>query len=434
MPPVAPLNLTPPKQPPPAPIDGGRGALFNRLRWEIPDVRRALDLLDAGSFSEVVRLRTAIRRDPRARGAEEQPAATLLGLPLTLEAGTSEHGNSPMESMRRAAAGLFGGEGRSANAGVLKETTEDLLGFAAKWAWIHFEPSAGGATWDPVLTPWPMNAVRWDATLRGYVAVLDGGTEVPIHGENWIEFSMAREKPHMRGAVRSIGETWMVRQYAIQDGATRSGSVREAKMMGELPPDVPIGSLKAQQMAADMQGLVRERGGILYEHGAKVTVQEASGLVHKIFFDLEKLSASDFAIAYSGQDGTTSLGDQGTYGARQVLYGVSYDLLRGLARVLCGGLNEVLRRWAFYNFGRDTYPRAVIRVPDLEAEQARKTAADRRPLMIKELESLAARGPLERDVVVEVADRYGQVVSDEWAALWAQPKPERVELPLTVGE
>jgi hypothetical protein len=424
VPPV--LSLAPGSPPPqtqaPLPIDGSRGGFYAQLRWEIPRVRAALDALDAGLFGPAVLLRDYIRRDPRARAAEEQPTSTLLGLKLDLAAGESEHGNSPLEAMRRAGEGLFGDEGRAADGAALKEIAEDVTGFATKWAWLHFEPSADATTWNPILTPWPMSAVRKDEKGR-YAALLDGGEEMVIEGPSWIQFSLSRHAPHLRGAVRSIGETWIARQYAVQDAATRSASVREAKYIGELPPGVKMKTKEANQFAADLQGLVRSNAGVVFEQGGKVTISQASSDGHKIFFELEKLCASDFAIAYSGQDGTTATGSTGTYGARQVLYGVAYDLLRGLARVICGGLNEVLRQWAFYNFGRDYYPRARIEVPDLEAEQARALATERRPLMLKELQSLAARGPLPEALVFEVANRYGQTVTPAWAAIWAQPTP-----------
>jgi hypothetical protein len=200
----------------------------------------------------------------------------------------------------------------------------------------------------------------------------------------------------------------------------------EQKYIGELPENVGVTSVKGKQMAADLAGLARGRAGMLFEHGAKVSGIDANAQGHKIFFDLASLCSSDFAIAYSGQDGTTTLGDQGTYGARQVLYGVSYDLLRWLAKAMCGGLNEVLARWAFYNFGRADYPQATIKIPDLETEQARKTEAERRPIMIRELQALASKGPVEASVVHEVAGKYGVVVSNEWAALWMREPPPPV--------
>jgi hypothetical protein len=349
----------------------------------------------------------------------------LVGLPFRLDGGASSHGNSPTEAMRRAGERLFGEHGRCLSADGLKEIAEDLLGFAYKPCWIHFVPDGEMGRWDPVLTPWPLEAVQLDPNRPGqYEALTDSGTAIPIEPLHWVTFSMARYMPHFRGAVRSIGEIWMARQYAIQDAATRSGSVREAKYFGQLPEGIGIGSKEGRQFCADLQGVVRERGGMAFENGGDVKIHDASAQGHKIFFDLEKLAASDYAIAYSGQDGTTALGNQGTYGARQVLYGVGYDMLRGLARVVSVGKNEVYSRWSVLNFGRREHPYASIEVPDLEAEQARATAAQRRPLMIRELQALASRGPVPDVVVQEVARSYGQEVSPEWAATWMQPTPQ----------
>lgn len=115
-------------------------------------------------------------------------------------------------------------------------------------------------------------------------------------------------------------------------------------------------------------------------------------------------------------------GDTGTYGAVKELNGVRYDVIRGLATGVTGGLNEVLRRWAVYNFARATYPRVCVEVPDLEAEQTRTEELKRRAPMLDELEQLRAIDTLTPDLVTTIARRYGQPISAEEIAIWTRPK------------
>lgn len=417
----------PPTDGPPLPVESYRGAMYARRRYDLPTVRQARDLLDSGHFGEAARLRSYIRTDPRACNAEEKLTQTLLGFRRRVEGGPSRHGNSPMEAMRREAEFVFGPKGRAASHDILQEIVEDLRGFSYKPVWIHFEPSPDGARWDPVLTPWPIDAVELDSggepSARRYVALLAGGHRVPIEGDNWIEFKAVYRDPHQRGAVRAIAEAWVTRQYAVQDAAVRSGSSMEPKRIGVLAPGDGETSPTGKLMAQNLAGLTRARSGMVVRNGADVKQLDVDAKGHQIFFDLEKLSSSDFEIAYNGQDGTSSLGDQGTYGARQVLYGVAYDVIRGVRRGLVGGLDEAARRWAAYNFGREEHPVNVIEVPDLEAEQARALEVARRPMLVNELKTLSARGPLELDLVLQVAQQFGVTVSPEWAEIWTRPAP-----------
>jgi len=416
----------PPVEGPPTPVDSARASMYAGRRWDLPSVRRARDLLDAGHFCEAARLRSYLRTDPRMMNAEEQLTQTMLGFEREIEGGPSRHGNSPMESMRREAKYFFGCHGVTARQEILQEIVEDLRGFSYKPCWFHLVPSADGTRWDPVLTPWPLEAVELDTQTgagRRYLAIIEGGVKIPIDGENWIEFRATYRSPHQRGAVRAVCDPWVTRQYAIQDWAVRSGSVAEAKRIGELPEGVSVSSPEGKQFANDLAGLTRARSGMVHRRGGKVTQLDADANGHKVFLDLEKLTSSDYSIAYNGQDGTSSLGDKGTYGARQVLYGVAYDVIRGLSGGLASGVNEAIRRWAFYNFGRVEHPVLEIEVPDLEAEQARALAVDRRPKLIEELKTLSSRGELTPDLVMKIADDYGVSVSEEWAKLWTLPAP-----------
>jgi hypothetical protein len=194
---------------------------------------------------------------------------------------------------------------------------------------------------------------------------------------------------------------------------------------------VGIDSDEGRRFAADVARLDQPYSGMVHRKGGAVNELKRGELSHKIHLDLATLSASDFAIAYLGQDGTMSLGTTGTYGARQVLYGVAYDVIRGLATGVVDGLNEVSRRWSLYNFGRETYPRVCVQVPDLEAEQARAEALKRRTPMLMELEKLrgmAGEG-LSRELVEAIADTYGQKISEPEMALWMLPKPPTPVVP-----
>jgi hypothetical protein len=406
---------------PPLPILGARAGLYTSREWDIERVKQARRTLDGGDFAEAVALRSYIRLDPRARGVEGQLADTFVGLGIVMEAGDSEHGNSAGEAMRRGAKHLFGESGTCAGPGLLGQLIEDLAGFAYAPCWLHFAPSADGSRWEPVLTPWPLEAVVADPDRAGrYLAITSGHAKIPIEGASWIEFKTKITAPHQRGAVRSIAEAWISRAYALGDWNIASSS-NSPKRLGELPDTVALDSAEAQRFASDLAGLDRGYAGIIYRQGAKVSQLKTGELSHKIHMDLASLGASDYAIAYLGQDGTSSLGTTGTKGAREVLYDISYDVIRGLARAVSAGLCEVSNRWAYWNHGREQGPKVKVNVPDLEAEQARGEAIKMRPLLIAELEVLAAKGHLSPALIVSVADAHGVEVTPEWIALWTAP-------------
>lgn len=410
-----------PTDPPPVPITGYRSSQYV-TEWDIPRVKLALRSLDAGCFRSAVDLRSYIRRDSRARGAESQLADTFVGFELELEEGPSAHGNSPMEAMRRDGASLFGKHGETAGPGLLREIIEDLAGFAYAACWLHFEASADGARWIPRLTPWPLDAVESDNDRPGgYVALTSSSERIPIQGEHWIEFRQTITAPHRRGAVRSIAEDYINRAFALGDwGIASAGNA--PKRIGELPPDVDIKSPEAQLFARDLARLDQPYSGMIHASGGKVSALKTGELQHKIHMDFASTAEESYSIAYLGQSGTVKKGDTGTYGAVKELNGVRYDVIRGLATGVTAGLNEVLRRWAIYNFGRDSHPLVCVEVPDLEAEQTRMEILKRRKPMLDELAQLRAIGPLEPPLVRMIADRYGQPMSDEEIALWTLPK------------
>lgn len=412
------LSPTPPVDLPPTPT---RASQYAAAEWDIPRVKQVLRLLDAGFFCHAIELRDWLRRDSRMAGAEGQLADTFCGFELELEEGERAHGNSPMEAMRRDARGLYGDDGSACGASLLRELIEDLAGFFYKPCWIHFAPSADGSRWEPRLTPWPLSSVSRDPDPTRpdrYVAHLDSGQTIRIEGENWIEFRRALTRNHRRGAVRTIAESWINRAFAIGDwGIASSGNA--VKYVGQLPEEITEESPAGQLFAKNVARLGQPYSGMVHQHGGDVKALKPGELAHKIHMDYATLSASDYAIAYLGQDGTMSLGTSGTYGARQVLYGVAYDVIRGLATGVLEGLNEVERRRAFYNYGRTQHPRLELEVPDLEAEMSRSEAIKRREPMIAELQTLRALGPLTPDLVVVVGRRYGQDMSAEEVAAWS---------------
>jgi hypothetical protein len=416
----------PPQQPPPQPITHPRAMQYGWTEWDLPRVKLALRALDAGNFGPASALRDYIRRDPRARGAEDQLADTFLGFKVGLREGPSAHGNSPMEAMRREMLAVFGDDGSATRPRVMREIIEDLAGFAYKPCWLHFESNEDNTRWIPVLTPWPVASL--DVGERGeYVALTSGGERVPIGGESWVEFRRVFYTPHRRGAVRCIAESFINRAFAIGDWSIASAG-NAPKRIGELPDGIAIGSDQGVRFAADIARMDGPYGGMVHESGAKVSTHKPGELAHKIHMDLGTLCASDYAIAYLGQDGTMSLGTQGTYGARRVLYGVSYDVIKGIGTGVTEGLDEVSRRAARHNYGRSAYPRSKIDIPDLEAEQARAEAIARREPMLKELAQLRSMStePLRRELVLVIAERYGQPISEEEVQIWTLPRPQPV--------
>ena len=416
------LSPTPPTDAAPVPITGYRASQYLVNEWDIPRVEQTLQLLDAGQFRWASDLRTSMRRDSRMRGAESQLADTFVGFDIELEEGPSAHGNSPMESMRREGEGLFGKGGVTANPALLREVIEDLAGFALAFCWLRFEASEDGARWTPHLTPWPIGSVEQDLRAAGqYVALTADGQRIPIQGEHWIEFRQTPTLPHRRGAVRSIARDYISRGFALGDWGIASAG-NSPKRIGELPPDIAVNSPEGRQFARDLARLDQPYSGMIHMSGGKVTALKPGDLSHKIHMDYAATAEESYAIAYLGQSGTVKKGDTGTYGAVKELNGVRYDVIRGLATGVTGGLNEVLRRWAVYNFARAVYPRVCIEVPDLEAEQTRTEELKRRTPMLDELEQLRAIDTLTPDLVTTIARRYGQPMSEHEIAIWTKPK------------
>jgi len=409
----------------PPPLPASERSRYASGDWDVERVTRAIQCLDAGSFYEAARLREVVRRDARARGAECQLRNLFCALDIEIEGGESAHGNAPAEAMRRAAEGLYGENGRAASPATIGSTVEDVAGFGVAFAWLHFE--AEGGRWTPRLTPWCIDAVEADRTKPDtYMALLEGGQRMPIEGENWIIFREAGSLSHRRGALRAIGLDWIAAAFTAGDWATRSGTTGP-RDIGMLPPGIKAESPEGRRIATDLAGLARGYSGMVHEFvegGGQAIYRLASQRdEHAIHKDLLERIASNYAIAMLGTDGLSALGSTGTYGARQTLYGVAYDYLLGLARIITAGLCTVSDRWALLNFGRVYGPRVEVEVPDLEEQLAISEEARRRPGMIAELQALAARGPIPEEVVFEIAARYGTKVSQIYASLWALAAP-----------
>lgn len=405
--------------------------------WTAARARNAIDANDLGQFTFILQLQRSMTRDARVMGARLQRIATPLDQELRVEPieGKSASNYSPTGRLCKEIEALFEDGGPLAYP-IRAHWEGELADFGLSISSVHWQPSPGGAEWMPVVEPWPLDATRLDPLTGQLFALHEGGEEPIVPGNGrWTMVRASLLFPWLEGSVRSAVEPWLGRAYSNRDASRFSESAGQNPLVGTVP--IQDDEKETAQFIDDVKGLSTGKLGTVVREGYKVERVNSNAEQADIFETNEARCARDAAIAYLGQDGTAAKGTTGTYGAVEVLNGVRYDLVQRDCRALCGGQNDVIAPYLFYNRGStDASCVAYYNVPDpqetarmaTEHEQARKD----REAFLKEVGSV--KGPLTKELVLEIAEAYCVAISEEYAEALAMKPATPPPPPIPLAE
>ena len=171
--------------------------------WTPDEVQSALDAHDRGDFSMSAQLSRDFGRDKRIPGIRASIVNGFVGrsgVPLTFE--PSKRGDQ-----RRTQTIADQVEQRWWDwlpEDVQSRLVEDFVDLGLAVARVEVEASE--TEWAPRVTPWPMEHVRWNETLRRLeTRDRDGNLLVITPGEGWLVLGSIRARSWLRGAVRPVG-------------------------------------------------------------------------------------------------------------------------------------------------------------------------------------------------------------------------------------
>jgi hypothetical protein len=315
---------------------------------------------------------------------------------------------------------LFGQEG----VGVRPETLADINGCLANHGiaigLVRAEPREDGSRVDFYLSFWPIEHVRWDPYAKTLLTLVEGGQEEPItHGDGrWVVFAKHEWEPwKQEAAVLPAAAVWARHAFGNRDWAKGSVAHGNAKLIGELPENVPLqdseGNLTAEAEA--MIALLRDMATSdtpvgIRPAGAKTEFVTNNSTAWQVWKELVEGASKAAARIYLGTDGI--LGSQG--GAPGVdieaLFGVAATKVEGdLAAIERGIYEGVIVPWCAVNFGDSSLaPQRKYRIPDRDSDAARESAHKRRLEYLDVVAKMKGTGlAVDQAQADKLAEAYG---------------------------
>lgn len=333
---------------------------WNTLLWSVESVRAARDAQIRGDFRRSADLAEYAKTDPGIFKALLNRIAPHRGLPIEVE------GTGPEAAIAEARSLLTIAVPTDVNADAFEHVAQ--LGVAIEQ--VDWTPRADGSRIDPVVTPWPMRTVWWDAYTESLKTLTKGGTiETITHGDGkWIVTKLHSAEPWQWGAIKALSDSWAQRTYARRDRQLNSETHGEGKIIGTLPQDIELDSDMGRLYSEWVAGLRNRRSGGVKAHGYEVEMLEAVSQMWQIFKENITAIDKDIAGAYLGQDGSM-VNEGGNYIKTALLFGVRNDIVEGDLGARSSALNTgLLRPWSLLNFGSDFALRMSWCFPDADQD------------------------------------------------------------------
>jgi phage gp29-like protein len=318
--------------------------------WDnVQSVKTAIRQLEYGVFDSSSQIVDAMGRDDRLSGCLMTRSEALPSLPLTLE---------PR------------GDGRQRKA-VAREVEESFDSMFPNYAlsellgWGVMEGIGLGQLlwtyslkrWTPRLKVWHPKHVSYRHQEDAYyVGTADGQTRVTPGDGQWVLFTpYGPDRAWMRGKVRCLYTSWLIRQWAMRDWARYSevhgNPVKKAK--------TPAGMEDAQakrflEEVANLGNEATIRIPTLQEGLAAFDLEllEAAANTWEGFYRLIGETNNNISIALLGQNLTTEVKDRGSYAAERGHDKVKTELLHADGERLGQCIREqCLKPWTARNFG-----------------------------------------------------------------------------------
>ena len=412
--------------------------------WTVEDIMTARDLQSRGLFLLPARLAETMKTDDALAVAWENRLAPqrCIGVKLV------PAGKGRAVSIAQEAEALFGQEGVGIHPDSISDIHSCLVDHGVAFGVNVATPRADGSRVDLELKSWPIEFVRWDPYYRVFKTRVDpttvqpneivdptlgvaaygvvGGAEVPIvHGDGrWVIFKKHETYPwRAEAAILPAAIVWARHAFATQDWAKGSSAHGNAKIVGEMPPGMPLqADGKLTPEAAAFLALLRDMQdgsslvGIM-PAGAKVDFVTNNSTAWQVWNELCLNAEKAAARIYLGTDGVLGAAGGAPGVDISMLFGVATTKVEGdLKAIERGLLTGVLEPWCALNFGDSALtPRRKYLLPDadekaqVEAEKAEKAArAEARKSFFVDIKSAKENGfVVDQAYADKVAEVYG---------------------------
>jgi len=371
--------------------------------WDLELIKGARDDQMNGNFKRPTMLARALRTDDAMFTSYRNRIAPLSAIATKLVPNGGARGKAAAAkaqgSIHIARPVLAGIGGTLANHGI-------AIGYNEQQA------NDAGTIVDFRLTEWPLEHVRWNASLRCLQATIkDGNGPVEIrHGDGrWTIFCKFDDEPWTQEAcILPAALVWAAHAGGLSDWNSASLAHGLAKIMGELPEGVSLanedGALTPE--AATFLGMMRDlvsgaAAAGIRPSGSKTDFLANGSTAWQVFAELISDRTKAAARIYNGTD--AMLGSVG--GAPGVdisqLFNVASSIVQGDMTAIETGINSgVIQPWAAINEGTSRYaPSIAYQMPDPDAAAKAKERGENRGRLM-----LAIKDMREQKLEVGQAD------------------------------
>lgn len=363
---------------------GAPYANYGGFAWSLPDIYAARDQQMLGRFSRAARLAESTRTDSAIFAARQNRLAPQRCIAVGLVPAKGARG----ERIAAEAEATFGAKG----VGITPDTQADINGYLADhgvaFGYCHCVPRADGSRIDMTVRAWPIEFVWWDENERVFkTTTREGGEERIVNGDGrWIVFQSHEVTPWKNGALIATALVWAIHAFGSRDWSKSSAAHGNAKVMGEMPVQVPLQDAEGKltpEAAAFLEVLKGIASGDMpvgiRPSGAKTEYLTNGSNAWQVFQSLSEGSEKAANRIYCGTDG--ALGAQG--GAPGVdikaLLGVGQTIYSGDFLAMERGFTTAIEVWTALNFGDSTLaPTRKFLVPDGDEDARAASYATRK--------------------------------------------------------
>lgn len=367
--------------------------------WSLAEIFEARAAQMMGRFRMAARMAASMRTDDALFVARENRLAPLQCLPVEMVPAKGARS----EPIAREGDALFGRRGVGVTTSTIVDIQDALVNHSVAIGVNTWSTRADGSRIDVAMRPWPMEFVRWDAQSRTYKTQVDGAPdETIVHGDGrWVVFTKTDIDPFKNGALLPASLVWARHAFALRDWAKGSVAHGSAKMVGEMPANVPLRDKdgnptpEAKAFLDLLRALTSEDSPIgLRPFGSKSEFVANGSTAWQVWKELVDNAEKAAARIYLGTDGV--LGANG--GAPGVdisaLFGVATTKVQGdIEAIERSILTGVIEPWCALNFGDSTLaPQRKYLVPDPDQDARHKAHAERRAAFYADIAAMRSNG------------------------------------------
>lgn len=381
--------------------------------WALSDILGARDDQMRGQFKRPAQMAAHTRTDDAISVAFETRLAPLRCIEVALVSAKGARGTA----VANEAEGLFGSKGVGITPDTIADVQASLVDHGLAVGLNSHSVRADGSRVDMSMQAWPMEFVRWDPMLRSLVTQVDGGPVEPIvHGDGrWVVFRRNELEPFKHGALVATSLVWARHAFALRDWAKASVAHGNAKVIGELPAQIPLqkdGTLSAD--ATKFLELLRAIASAdspvgIRPAGSKTDFLANGSTAWQVWKELVLNAEKAAARIYLGTDGVLGAGGGAPGVDIGALFGVATTKVQGdIACIERAILTGVIEPWCALNFGDSTLaPTRKYLLPDADEDARHKAHAERKSAFYADIAAARANGfEVTQAFVDELAEQY----------------------------